>query len=219
MRPRLPRIEDRNWHEALLAWSHDDNDDHHDHEPDGRPAGPADPATNPATDPATLSGERADLLESLGKHRFFLRQTVRGLTDEQARPRPTVSALCLGGIVKHVTRDRAEWVRFIEQGAGRRGRDDTSDDGRRVARRLPMPTARRWRDCSRPTRRSRAGTDELVATVDLDAAHPLPAAPWFEPGARWSARRVLLHIIAETAQHAGHADIIRETIDGQKTMG
>ena len=34
-----------------------------------------------------------------------------------------------------------------------------------------------------------------------------------------SARRVLLHIVAETAQHAGHADIIRETIDGQKTMG
>ena len=58
-----------------------------------------------------------------------------------------------------------------------------------------------------------------------DAARPrrLPRrcrqAPWFEPGARWSARRVLLHIIAETAQHAGHADIIRETIDGQKSMG
>jgi len=32
-------------------------------------------------------------------------------------------------------------------------------------------------------------------------------------------RRVFLHIAAETAQHAGHADIIRETIDGQKTMG
>ena len=39
------------------------------------------------------------------------------------------------------------------------------------------------------------------------------------PGASWSARRVLLHIVAETAQHAGHADIIREAIDGQKTMG
>ena len=45
------------------------------------------------------------------------------------------------------------------------------------------------------------------------------AAPWFPPGARWSARRVLLHIIAETAQHAGHADIIRESLDGAKTMG
>ena len=63
-------------------------------------------------------------------------------------------------------------------------------------------------------------TDEVVATLpSLDASHPLPEAPWFEPGAHWSARQVLLHIIAETAQHAGHADIIRETIDGSKTMG
>jgi hypothetical protein len=63
-------------------------------------------------------------------------------------------------------------------------------------------------------------TDELLATLpDLNSSHPLPAAPWYEPGASWSARRVLLHIIAETAQHAGHADIIRETIDGAKTMG
>jgi hypothetical protein len=44
-------------------------------------------------------------------------------------------------------------------------------------------------------------------------------APWFEPGARWSVRRALLHVIAETAQHAGHADIIREALDGAKTMG
>jgi hypothetical protein len=50
-------------------------------------------------------------------------------------------------------------------------------------------------------------------------SHPLPIAPWFEPGARWSVRRVLLHIIAETAQHAGHADILRESLDGSKTMG
>ena len=62
-------------------------------------------------------------------------------------------------------------------------------------------------------------TDELVTTLDLDASQPLPTAPWFEPGKRWSARRVLLHIVAETAQHAGHADIIRESLDGQKTMG
>jgi hypothetical protein len=34
-----------------------------------------------------------------------------------------------------------------------------------------------------------------------------------------SARRVLLHILAESAQHAGHADIVREALDGSKTMG
>jgi hypothetical protein len=65
-----------------------------------------------------------------------------------------------------------------------------------------------------------ARTDELVVSLpDLDMSHPLPEAPWFEPGARWSARRVFLHVIAETAQHAGHADILRESFDGAKTMG
>jgi len=63
-------------------------------------------------------------------------------------------------------------------------------------------------------------TEELVAQLpDLEAAHPLPPARWFEPGARWTARRVLLHMIGETAQHAGHADIIRESLDGAKSMG
>ena len=57
------------------------------------------------------------------------------------------------------------------------------------------------------------------APLDLDASPPAAEAPWFPPGATWSARRVFVHIIAETAQHAGHADIIREAIDGQKTMG
>jgi hypothetical protein len=64
-----------------------------------------------------------------------------------------------------------------------------------------------------------AATDALVDSGDLDSGHPLPEAPWFEPGGRWSARRVFLHIVAETSQHAGHADIIRESIDGQKSMG
>jgi len=63
-------------------------------------------------------------------------------------------------------------------------------------------------------------TDDVIrATADFDASHPLPAAPWFEPGAEWTVRRVFLHLIAETSQHAGHADIIRETIDGARTMG
>ena len=53
---------------------------------------------------------------------------------------------------------------------------------------------------------------------DLDASHPLPPAPWNPPNARWSARRTLLHIAEETAQHAGHADIIREALDGAKSM-
>ncbi len=59
---------------------------------------------------------------------------------------------------------------------------------------------------------------ELPRTVDPNAAHELPDAPWFEKG-QGSNPRVLIHLVAETAQHAGHADIIRESIDGQLSMG
>jgi hypothetical protein len=64
-----------------------------------------------------------------------------------------------------------------------------------------------------------ARTDKLLATLDLDADDALPTTPWWPEGMRWTVRRAALHVAAETAQHAGHADIIREAIDGQKTMG
>ncbi len=168
-------------------------------------------------DTQTLSRERADLLETLADHRRFLCQTVRGLTDEQAGLRPTDSELCLGGILKHVALMEEGWADFIVEGP-RVGPPDEAAyqahaagflmDGASLADLLT-----RYQDVTRRT-------DDLVASLpSLDDSHPLPEAPWFEPGASWSARRALLHIIAETAQHAGHADIIRETIDGAKTMG
>jgi Protein of unknown function (DUF664) len=56
----------------------------------------------------------------------------------------------------------------------------------------------------------------LVETADLDAAVPVPQdIPWFPKDQEsWSVRWVILHVINELARHAGHADIIRETIDG-----
>lgn len=61
-----------------------------------------------------------------------------------------------------------------------------------------------------------ARTEEIVTTLpDLSATRPLPEAPWGDPRAVRSVRRVPLHLIAETAQHAGHADPLRETLDGR----
>jgi uncharacterized damage-inducible protein DinB len=167
----------------------------------------------------TATDERADLLETLDRHRYFLRYTVRDLADEQAAERTTVSELCLGGLIKHVANTERQWIDFILDGpsalapSDEQGPTDWSQgfrmqDGETLAALLDEYQQVAIR------------TDELVATLpDLDEAQPLPEAPWFEPGARWSARRVLLHVIAETAQHAGHADIIRESLDGSKTMG
>ncbi|HVQ94281.1 MAG TPA: DinB family protein [Mycobacteriales bacterium] len=162
----------------------------------------------------TTSDERADLLQSLGRHRWFLRFTVRELSDEQARAHPTASELCLGGLIKHVAATEAQWMRFAVGGAAAM-RSDAADwaGGFQMAAGDTLP------DLLAGYEQVATATDKLVATLDLDQAQPLPEAPWFEPGASWSVRRVLLHIIAETSQHAGHADILRETIDGSKTMG
>jgi uncharacterized damage-inducible protein DinB len=164
-----------------------------------------------------LTGERADLLEALTTHRHFLRFTVQGLTDEQATSRPSASELNLAGLIKHVAGTEAAWVRFIEGGPEAMSSEWTPEAWAREWRLEPGETlASVLEDYAEVARR----TDELVASLpDLDVSHPLPEAPWFQPGARRSARRVFLHIIAETSQHAGHADILRESIDGQKTMG
>jgi hypothetical protein len=168
---------------------------------------------------SVINLERADLVNVLDKHRDLLLRTVLGVTDTQARLTPTASQLCLGGIVKHVAMAEEGWVRFIEEGTDAIGPADAAAYEAHAAsfrmtegETLATLIAR----YETVTRR----TDELVAALpSLDASHPLPEAPWFEPGARWTARRVILHIVAETAQHAGHADIIRETIDGAKSMG
>ncbi|MBO0786425.1 MAG: DUF664 domain-containing protein, partial [Actinobacteria bacterium] len=68
------------------------------------------------TEPTAAGGERADLLKALAGQRYFLRYTVRELTDEQAARRTTASELCLGGLIKHVTLTERQWIRFIQAG-------------------------------------------------------------------------------------------------------
>lgn len=190
--------------------------------------------TATTTPPSTLDAERADLLAGLATARSALTETIRGLSDEQAGEHPTVSALSLGGLIKHVASIEEGWMRFVVDGPS--------------AMRYDLPDGVTWADLTAGTAREfpqwaidhqndlrmlpgetlakivarydqvAARSEEVIACVpDLSATHPLPAAPWNEPGAVRSVRRVLLHVIAETAQHAGHADILRETLDGQKS--
>jgi uncharacterized damage-inducible protein DinB len=168
------------------------------------------------TTPATSTRERAELLETLAKHRYFLRHTTQGITDEQARRRTTASELTLGGLIKHVTVTERQWMRFVLAGPDAMANGEEQDWANgftMLADETLTGLLERYDEVA-------ARTAEIVAELPhLDVSHPLPEAPWFEPGASWSARRVLLHLIAETSQHAGHADIIRESLDGQKSMG
>lgn len=171
-------------------------------------------------DTTTLTGERADLLEALATQRHFLRFTVQGLTEEHARQRTTASELTLGGLVKHVAHTEATWADFVVQGPGVMAGPGDPQQMAKWAEEFRMGPDETLESVLAHYEEVARRTDELVRTLpDLDASQPLPEAPWFEPGATRSARRVFVHIIAETAQHAGHADILRESLDGQKTMG
>lgn len=174
------------------------------------------------TNTITVTGERADLLAALAHARHFLRFTARDITEEQARRRTTVSELTLGGLIKHVTAVEQNWQKFILHGPS------TAPDFTNLSQEDYANWANGFRLLDGETlaaalaeyEEAAKHTDELIATLpDLDASHELPPAPWNPPGERWSARRTLLHIANETAQHAGHADIIRESLDGQKSMG
>lgn len=150
-----------------------------------------------------------------------MRHTAQGLTDEQANTRSTVSALTVGGLIKHVTAVELNWADFAQTGGSK------SDGPTEFTPEMIVAWENQFRLVEGETlagvladyEKVAAATDELVRTLDLDARYELPAAPWQPPGVFWSVRQVFLHLAAETAQHAGHADIIREAIDGQKTMG
>jgi uncharacterized damage-inducible protein DinB len=200
-----------------------DNDDH-----------PKDSITMTATPalPVTLDAERRDLLAALAAARSALIAKVQELDEDQLGEHPTVSALCLGGLVKHVASIEERWLRFVVEGPS--------------AMTYELPEGVTWADFAAGTAREypqwaidhqnefqmqpgdtvagilkryeevAARTEEVIAGVaDLSVTHPLPEAPWHEPGEVNSVRRVLMCVIAETAQHAGHADILRETLDGR----
>jgi hypothetical protein len=193
-------------------------------------------ATTVSTENAPLEGERADLLAELAAARHFLTYTTRGLTDEQAALQPTAGELCLGGLIKHVAAVEHSWTRFLLDDPSAQNYDlpegvtwddlmsgtahtypQWAIDRQNEFRMLPGETLA---DVIAHYREVAERTDEVVRTLpDLSATYPLPDAPWNEPGSAHSARRVVIHLVSETSQHAGHADIIRETIDGQKSMG
>ncbi|MCW4354395.1 DinB family protein [Hoyosella sp. YIM 151337] len=177
------------------------------------------PAAQQTVVSSRLEAERAELLEALAMQRHFLRYTVRDLTDDQARQRTTVSELCLGGLVKHVAATERGWVDFILQGPSALGNADEVDYEAR-ANEFRLLDGETLEGILNEYDEVAARTAAVIAELpNLDVSHPLPDAPWFPPGVTWSARRVLVHILAETAQHAGHADILRESLDGSKTMG
>jgi uncharacterized damage-inducible protein DinB len=153
--------------------------------------------------------EREALMDSLALQRAALRNAVHGLTEEQAAAKPSASELSLGGLVKHAARSEQGWI-HVRVG----GRPNPFADGRDWVTEFriePGETLAGW--LAELDSVARESAEVVAALPSLDTEIELPSAPWF-PDGRVSARWVLLHMIEETARHVGHADIIRESLDG-----
>lgn len=156
-----------------------------------------------------VAEEHEALLAYLAQQRYGLRLAAYGLDDEQARATPSASALSVGGLIKHVAAMEQGWTNIVLQ-HDERTQDDYASDFRMTADETLADVLARCDAVS-------AETDAVMADI-ADLGHPVPVpkgVPWFPDDVdAWSVRWVLLHLIEETARHAGHADIVRESIDG-----
>ncbi|MGY1946880.1 mycothiol transferase [Nocardia asiatica] len=154
--------------------------------------------------------EREDLIAMLADQRALFRITLRGIDDEQARRRTTVSELTLGGLLHHLVSCERHWTSVIverdenaELDLSQYGSEYVMADEETVAGLLAT-----WDEVA-------AATAELIRSVDsLDSSIPTPTAPWTPERIWQSVRYTVLHILREIAHHSGHADIIREALDG-----
>ncbi|MEV0089969.1 DinB family protein [Streptomyces sp. NPDC050738] len=155
--------------------------------------------------------ERGALLAFVEAQRGALRRSVLGLTEEQAASRPSASELSLSGLLKHVAEMELSWLRMAQQQPNERARtQETWGDSFRVVDGESIPQLLAfWAEVT-------AETEEFIRSApSLDVTFPLPEAPWFPKDGKVSYRWLMLHLVEEIARHTGHADIVRESLDGK----
>ena len=144
-------------------------------------------------------GERATLLAMLQYQRESFVRKVSGIDDEAARRSPVRSGTSLLWLTKHLARAESIWVfgRFVGSEARVPADDVEASDS--IASAIAAYRAT-W-----------AAIDPIVRDADLDATCARMDAGDPQVNLRW----ILVHLVQETARHAGHADILRELVDGQ----
>ncbi|MEE1808778.1 DinB family protein [Streptomyces sp. BE133] len=162
--------------------------------------------------PAEASGdERGALLSFVEAQRGAIRRSLIGLTEEQAASRPSASELSLSGLLKHVAETELNWLRLAQQRPNAKARtEETWADSFRLVGDETVPQMLEF------YAEVAAETEEFIHSVEsMNDTFPLPEAPWFPKDGNCSMRWLLVHLVEETARHAGHADIIRESLDGR----
>ena len=165
-----------------------------------------------------VTDERSALREYLAYHQSAFFAVAYGLTDEQARMTPTVSALSIGGLVKHAAEMQRNWMARVAAAPDAPPRDPRPFDqiAKDFADQHTMRADETLDGLLQTLETENANSLHLVETADLEAKVPVPHdSPWFPKGVKdWSVRWVILHVINELTRHSGHADIIRESVDG-----
>lgn len=154
-----------------------------------------------------VTSELDGLLVYLRQQRDGLVNAAYGLTDEQLRLTPTRSALSVGGLLKHAASTERSWSAVL--GSGEQQGPEAYVDSFALHDGDNLDTLKEGIAAA-----ARATEAAVAATAGPDAEITLPQAPWMPTGGGYTVRWVLLHLIEELARHAGHADIIREHIDG-----
>jgi hypothetical protein len=148
--------------------------------------------------PKAGPGEKDVLLGFLDYLRAAVIAKAQGVPEPQVRTPGVPSGTNLLGLVKHLTHVERHWLL-----------GEPTADWPATFRPGPDESAE---DIIRAYRETTARANEVVAACpDLAAAGPRPGG---RPGAAPSLRWTLTHLIEETGRHAGHADILRELIDG-----
>lgn len=168
--------------------------------------------------PSPAADERQTLIEFLRFNQNAFFAVAYGLTDDQARSRPSVSALSIGGLVKHATGVQHSWMARVTAVPGSPPRDDRPFD-EQAAEYQDQYLMRDDETLAELLERLRAQNEEtlrIFGEADFDAAVPVPHdVPWFPQDLDfWNVRWVGMHLVEELTRHAGHCDIIRESIDG-----
>ena len=154
--------------------------------------------------PPPVGDERHALATFLRQLHGALRNATHGLTDAQVREVPTRSTLSLAGLLNHVTVTERVWLERVYGTHAQVDEDDWDPGDATLAELLAAFD------------RQAAATEAaaLDPALDLDATFPPPQGPPWYTGEPISARWVLFHLLEEVARHAGHADLVREHLDG-----
>jgi len=157
-----------------------------------------------------LTDERELLLAFIEQQRDGIRNAAYGLTDEQARLVPSASSLSVGGLVKHAIDMEKGWIDMVLQRPNGASQASYEENFRLGPDETLSSVLARYADVARETE------SVIRGIADLGRDVPVPkGVPWYPDDIdAWSVRWVLLHLIEEVARHAGHADIVRESIDG-----